>query len=406
MIKVSVIVPVYNGEAHLRQCLDSIVNQTLTNIEIICVDDGSTDSSLEILNEYKARDPRFQIYTQQNLYAGVARNTGKSHATGEYLAFWDCDDYFDLAALEKMYEKALETDADVVVCGGNQFLETKDKEFPFPPYLNVKRTMDGGVFNRHTNPDYYLTFTNAAPWNKLYKRAHIEKFGLDFQPVRNGNDVYFVVCAIGLADKITTVNEKLVTYRVNAGSGLVATLSKSPTTPIDAWIAIEETLANHDGFGLRSFANKALGSMIYMLQNIAEYAAFKTAVEALKEYGLEKLHITLHEEDEEFYFKKYHRDVVKHIWNDSVEDLALFFAHEMYIQKIEAFSEKRGQGVELAAIKKERSALKNELEKTHRQNQQLENKIEDIYGSWSYKIGHALVSIPGKIKRLFKGRKN
>ena len=91
MIKVSVIVPVYNGEKYLEQCLDSICNQTLQEIEIICVDDGSTDSSWDILNRYKDQDDRIQLYRQQNLYAGVARNTGKSHATGEYLVFWETE---------------------------------------------------------------------------------------------------------------------------------------------------------------------------------------------------------------------------------------------------------------------------------------------------------------------------
>lgn len=89
MVKVSVIVTVYNGEKYLKQCLDSVCNQTLRDIEIICVDDGSTDSSPLILKEYQQKDDRIQIYRQQNLYAGVARNTGKSHASGEYIIFWD-----------------------------------------------------------------------------------------------------------------------------------------------------------------------------------------------------------------------------------------------------------------------------------------------------------------------------
>ena len=270
MIKVSVIVPVYNGEKYLEQCLDSICNQTLQEIEIICVDDGSTDSSWDILNRYKDQDDRIQLYRQQNLYAGVARNTGKSHATGEYLVFWDCDDFFEPDALEKMYGKAKAVDADVCVCGGNQFLESKQKLYPWPPYLSVKNIPETDTFNRFTNPDYYLNFTNAAAWNKIFKRSYIEQLKLDFQPVRNGNDVYFTVNAIGLADRITVLNEKLVNYRVNQSSGLVCSISKSPLSPIQAWMDIAENLEKHDGFGERSFANKAMGSMIYMLQNLVD----------------------------------------------------------------------------------------------------------------------------------------
>ena len=116
MIKVSVIITIYNGEAYLRQCLDSVCSQTLKDIEIICVDDGSTDSSWDILESYRAKDNRFKLYRQQNLYAVTARNNGKSHAVGEYLIFWDCDDFFELNALERMYEEAKSVDADICVC--------------------------------------------------------------------------------------------------------------------------------------------------------------------------------------------------------------------------------------------------------------------------------------------------
>lgn len=133
-----------------------------------------------------------------------------------------------------------------------------------------------------------MNFTNAAAWNKIFKRSYIEQLKLDFQPVRNGNDVYFTVNAIGLADRITVLNEKLVNYRVNQSSGLVCSISKSPLSPIQAWMDIAENLEKHDGFGERSFANKAMGSMIYMLQNFQKWDAFRQAVEALKEYGLEK----------------------------------------------------------------------------------------------------------------------
>ena len=115
MIKVSVIITIYNGEVYLRQCLDSVCSQTLKDIEIICVDDGSTDSSWDILESYRAKDNRFKLYRQQNLYAGTARNNGKAHAEGKYLVFWDCDDFFDPEALEILFNLSEETDSDICV---------------------------------------------------------------------------------------------------------------------------------------------------------------------------------------------------------------------------------------------------------------------------------------------------
>jgi glycosyltransferase EpsH len=419
MTKVSVIVPVYNGEKYLEQCLDSIQNQTLTDIEIICVDDGSTDSSYEILEKYQQEDSRFQLYRQENKYAGAARNLGKSHATGEYLVFWDCDDFFALNALEKLYNKAKEVDADVCVCGGNQYLESKQKLYPWPPYLSLKRVPDSKTFNRFTNPDYYLNFTNAAAWNKIFRREYIEKLGLDFQCIRNGNDVYFTVNAIGLADKVTVLNEKLVNYRVNQNSGLVSSLSKSPLTPIQAWIDIAQNLEKYDGFGERSFANKSLGSMIYMLQNLQEWKSFEQAITVLKEQGLEKMHIL--QKEDGYYYNKWHKECVDHLYNDTPEEFAVYFMHMMYIQKSEIYAVQKGLSQELyvqkkknkakdkkikelkAQLKQEEEAYQQEIETYKQQIVSHKKEIKEIKTSRAFKIGKGIVWLPKKVVRRLKG---
>ena len=113
MVKVSVIIPVYNVEPYLKQCMDSVVGQTLKDIEIICVDDGSTDNSLDILREYAAEDSRIQIIEQKNAGAGAARNNGMRYATGKYLSFLDSDDFFEPRMLEKAYDLAEKDQADL-----------------------------------------------------------------------------------------------------------------------------------------------------------------------------------------------------------------------------------------------------------------------------------------------------
>lgn len=105
--KVSVIIPVYNAEKYLRECLDSVVNQTLEEIEVICVDDGSTDGSLDILYEYEEKDSRVKVLKQKNQHAGVARNAGIDIAQGEYVHFLDSDDYLTLNAYEVLFQKAI-----------------------------------------------------------------------------------------------------------------------------------------------------------------------------------------------------------------------------------------------------------------------------------------------------------
>ena len=117
-VKVSVVMPVYNVENYIEECLDSLINQTLKEIEIICVDDGSTDGTLKLLYKYEEADSRVKIIQQQNQYAGVARNNGMKHAVGEYIIFLDSDDFFEKTMLEKMYNEAKRTEADLVWWSG------------------------------------------------------------------------------------------------------------------------------------------------------------------------------------------------------------------------------------------------------------------------------------------------
>ena len=118
---VSVIVPVFNGAPYLRQCMDSICTQTLKEIEIICVDDGSTDDSLSILQEYSAKDGRVIVLQQQNLYAGTARNNGMKIARGKYYSFLDADDYFEEDMLKCLTEAAEAHEVDMVHCAADVY---------------------------------------------------------------------------------------------------------------------------------------------------------------------------------------------------------------------------------------------------------------------------------------------
>lgn len=385
MIKVSVIVPIYNGEKYLEECLDSICNQTLTEIEIICVDDGSTDKSYEILEEYKRNDNRIKLFRQCNLFAGAARNLGKANARGEYLVFWDCDDFFELTALEKMYHRITETDADICVCGGKRYYQNAEKLYPWPGYMNKKR-VPAEVFNRETNEEYILNFTNEATWNKMFRRSFVEDRELDFQGIRNGNDVYFVVNALCMAEKIAWIEEPLVNYRVNQENSLVGTLSKSALTPFQAWIDTAENLKENGIFPERSFVNKFCVAMFYLLRNIRTKEAFYETVTFLKESGFEKLNIV--ERDACYYHNKNHGDLVQHILNDTAEDFRDYLMFATYIELTEENAKVR---------------LKNEeIEKHKRKIKKLEKELDDIKNCNSYKAGKIVTYVPRKIKKLIK----
>ena len=113
--EISIIIPIYNCEKYLSRCLDSIINQTFTNIEIICINDGSTDSSLKILQDYKTKDPRIIIINQNNQKLGAARNRGLEIQKGNYITFIDSDDWIDNDYLEKLYNAIKTHNADCAI---------------------------------------------------------------------------------------------------------------------------------------------------------------------------------------------------------------------------------------------------------------------------------------------------
>lgn len=181
-IKVSVIIPVYNVENYLRECLNSVINQTLKDIEIICINDDSTDGSLAILKEYAIKDKRIKIVCQDNVGAGAARNIGLKMAKGKYLSFLDSDDFFDYTMLEKSYNKVIENKADIVVFGANMYdANTKNQECLYS--FNKLHTQIYPFSYKDITVSIFKAFNNVA-WNKIFKRDFILRNGIVFQEIK------------------------------------------------------------------------------------------------------------------------------------------------------------------------------------------------------------------------------
>ena len=235
---VSVIIPAYNARRFLRQCMDSIIAQTLTDIEVICVDDGSTDGTAKIMDEYACRDKRVTWFFRENEGKGAAaaRNDGIDHATGKYLAILDSDDYFEPVHLEKLVDRAEETGADLVICDAQGF----DSRTGNPTYNAVcypqGELPDKYVFNVLDYPDKIFQISTTAAWNGLYRRAFVEKHKIRFQRVIMTDDLYFSFSARVLAKKISVVNEKLIHYRMNSGISQSDNLTKYPDSAYPAFM--------------------------------------------------------------------------------------------------------------------------------------------------------------------------
>ena len=220
MPKISVIIPVYNTEKYIDKCLNSIVNQTMQDIEIICVDDGSTDKSLRILNEYASKDNRIKILTQSNSGAAKARNKGLSIATGEYLYFIDSDDFIDLTFCEKMYNQAFSTDSDICICKILGCKENRSKTVVSKRSLNLELIPDSKkVFNINDFKDNFYQFCAINIFNKIFRKSLVEQYNIEFQDLKTCNDVFFYVSTLAVANAITFVDEPLITsVRERVGS--------------------------------------------------------------------------------------------------------------------------------------------------------------------------------------------
>ncbi len=259
--KVSVIVPVYNASPYLRQMLDSVRNQTLNEIEIICVDDGSTDGSYEILCEYAGLDNRIKVlqHLEESKGAAEARNMGLDAASGEYVSFLDADDFFEPEMLEKAFEKAEGTHAKIVLFDGWVYDSKIGIDYKVPWIMNLSNLPNSDIFSNHDNPGRLFLMNSGSAWNNLYKREWIVSEGIRFFSV-HPDDQVFVSLAYSLADRITVLKERYVHYRKNTENSQVNNNMKNPEAGYEATLVLFHELENRGILDLHrvSLVNLAL----------------------------------------------------------------------------------------------------------------------------------------------------
>lgn len=241
MGKVSVIVPVYNAEKYLPQCLDSLLKQTYTNIEVILIDDGSTDKSLAICQSYANKDNRIMIHSIENSGVSTARNLGIDCATGEYITFVDSDDWAEPNMLECVVNNIEQTESDLVIWsyfknyynneiklsllpGGDQVFE-EDKDIL---YLKT-------IYGRYSEGEVTEGVSVGTTWCKLYRTDFIKERGLKFNPsLTRAQDTIFSIYAFSYAKRISYFDENLYHYRISNSSTTSGTRFISDThSPFD-----------------------------------------------------------------------------------------------------------------------------------------------------------------------------
>ncbi len=211
MPAVSLLIPIYNVEKYLRQCLDSAKDQTLSDIEIICINDGSTDGSRSIIQEYLDADPRFRVIDKPNSGYGVSMNMGLDAATGDYIGILESDDIFELDGLEKLYNIACKFDAQAVK--GDFYLYWSKPEVRRELYHVIDEDMADKLVNPEDDPR--ILYRKASIWSAIYRRDFLEKNSIRFleTPGASYQDCGFNFKVWVMADRVAFTTSPILNYR-------------------------------------------------------------------------------------------------------------------------------------------------------------------------------------------------
>lgn len=280
---VSVIIPTYNVEKYIKQCLTSLLSQTYKNFEIICVDDGSDDETVSIIKEFMTGDQRIRLLELPHCgKAGLMRNRGIEKAVGEYCLFLDGDDFFEPELIEHALKRIREDQADICLFDARLFYD-QTKTFVEVGHMLKKEYVPKTIpYEGRTFP-YVLNISTGCPWTKLYRRSFILENKLEFMPLRRSNDLYFVCTSMALAKRITVLEEKLVNYRKSEES----LQTNNADTPLDWYQALKAVKNRLTESGIYqdvelSFKNYMIDVGFYNLGSLKTSDAFFAVYEKMK----------------------------------------------------------------------------------------------------------------------------
>ena len=377
MPEISVIMPVYNVEKYLRECLDSLLAQTFTDFEAICVNDGSTDGSPAILEEYAAKDNRIKIIDQPNSGAAKSRNNGMTIASGKYWMFLDSDDWFMPDMLQMLFNRAIETDAEITMCSYQKFHSESGKILSGNEYPSAWSAQH--IFSLKSNGNTFpLENFPPAPWVYLYNVDYIKKLGLQFQDLPRTNDLFFTRCALLSADRITVIPRFLVNYRVGMTTNLQSGNSKTPLAFLQAAEAVADYLKKQDLFTFYKdrFAADLLNLCKYNLSTQRKGQSFATLYNEI-------------------------RQRIYPVFLQNLDIANLSPQTTMFYQLLQQAE----TPLDYLILLPDNQA--KELDRLYEEKEILETKLDFILNhSLSYKVGKLITWLPQKICAILKGSKN
>ena len=268
---ISIIMPIYNSEKYIEECLNSLIYQTFKNFEIICVNDGSTDNTLNILKKYEKKDERIKIINQYNKGAAVARNIGMKNSKGEYLIFLDSDDIFEITMIEELYAKIKGNNAEIVICNSEYFYTMNNKNiYDEKKYSVFENNIKNNIFSSFDIKKDFFNFFIWWPWDKIFKKKYIENLGINFQNLKSSEDLIFICSAVISSKKILILDKVLIKHRI----GIITSFENSSEKSCDNfYYAFKELKKFIKEKGLykrfkQDFINYVASYSIYQLENM------------------------------------------------------------------------------------------------------------------------------------------
>ena len=386
---VSAIIATYNGEDFLEECIDSILAQTLEEFELICVNDGSVDSTPTILARYESLDDRVRVFTQDNAGVSSARNKGLSHARGEFVLFLDDDDVFLPAMFEKMAQKMCLTGADLCVTNGNRFNMKTESTTKGKSYLRMDYVPDGDSFTPEDAGKYLLNFSTFHVFNKMFRRSFLLENGIEFQPVPIGEDSIFYVQSLIAARKITVVDDHLFVYRFNTGTSVTDSVYRlDMLAGYKSGLRIKQMLIDGGMYKepfKQSCVNKALASAFHYQRRARDFESFSLWFDKMVlDGGLSDLDILDHE-SEYFYNEKEAADLEVLASCQSAGDYVfnLYEAKQDELQRLKTKNAdlRRANKDAKASLKRTQSELKQLKDSSVRVNPKMKRTLKKLRGA-------------------------
>lgn len=387
---VSIIIPAHNVEPYLRRCLDSILSQQHRALEVLCVDDGSTDGTAALLDEYASADPRVKAIHQENAGAGIARNRAIEMAGGDYVMFVDADDYLEEDAVALALGRIVSTGADMCIFDAQDFDAESGKRLHHN-YIKRAFLPEGEVFSPAQLGGGLFQCCALNCWNKIYRRELFADERLRFLEGIRYEDVYFCFASMVLPQKITCLFKKLYHYRRNRVGSQMATDAKSCADTVEAFRRTRQKLKEggllDDAQVAHSFDEKANGVLLFIFSFQTDLDAFRAYYDLLRSpQGLQELGLLGKPAD--YYGDERERKKLAALMDSADSEGFLFYEYHYCYREL---LDKLQQNVDLSA----------RLRAAEKKAGSLERSKNALQKKWDAQNRHFLVRVDRKLRRMF-----